>query len=209
MDNSVSNNNFNNNYDMGNNNNNNHNNHDHNNNYNSNNKNREKFMDPLMGENKNYLWKQQGERATKEIGLAISHYNQKLGPQFVGVAYNLSMFDNLTQYAILHDSLTSRSKELIMFIKNKAGQKYKTYVRKFNIYDNSISGGMKKYALLIILPQKIVNLKIDVNDIIEDFIEKMQNRVNIGDILKAWHILLNDLQGFISIDTEDPKIFKI
>ncbi|MHA1872214.1 MAG: hypothetical protein ACTSXF_14805, partial [Promethearchaeota archaeon] len=118
MDNSVSNNNFNNNYDMGNNNNNNHNNHDHNNNYNSNNKNRKKFMDPLMGENKNYLWKQQGERTTKEIGLAISHYNQKLGPQFVGVAYNLSMFDNLTQYAILHDSLTSRSKELIMFIKN-------------------------------------------------------------------------------------------
>ncbi|MHA1898027.1 MAG: hypothetical protein ACTSU2_11585 [Promethearchaeota archaeon] len=160
-------------------------------------------------DDKIYLWKMDNSNSKKEIGLAVSYYDQKLGPQFLGIAYNFSMFDNLTQYAVLQDSITSKSEELIIFVENKAGVRYKVYIKKFKIINKGARGGQNRYALLIFLPEEINELEINTDDIIDDFIEKIQSGIDIESVLKAWHILINDLQGFISTGIQRIQKLKI
>ena len=52
-----------------------------------------------------------------EIGVALSHYHHKLGPQFVGINGPLAKnFDSINQYNILQDSISSRSEDLALFV---------------------------------------------------------------------------------------------
>jgi len=42
-----------------------------------------------------------------EIGIAVSHYHSKLGPMFLATQFNFDLFDRITQYNILQDSISS------------------------------------------------------------------------------------------------------
>ena len=98
----------------------------------------------------------------KEIGLAISHYHHKLGPRFVGISYDFTHFDSLTQYNILQDSISSRSEELALFLENKNLQKYIIHIKKIKILDPSARGGVQRYAVVLFIPAAVNNLQVNI-----------------------------------------------
>ncbi len=143
-----------------------------------------------------------------EIGLAISHYHHKLGPRFVGISYDFTNFDSLAQYNILQDSISSRSEELALFLTNKKSQKYIIHIKKIKILDPTARGGVQRYAVVLFIPAAIdLHLQVNINDVAEDFKEKLSMGENIENILRAWHTLINDMDGVISAETGDIKSF--
>lgn len=141
-----------------------------------------------------------------EIGLAISHYHHKLGPRFVGISYDFTHFDSLTQYNILQDSISSRSEELALFLTNKKSKKYIIHIKKIKILDPTARGGVQRYAVVLFIPAS-VELQVNINDVAEDFKEKLSMGENIENILRAWHTLINDMDGVISAETGDIRSF--
>ena len=142
----------------------------------------------------------------REIGLAISHYHHKLGPRFVGISYDFARFDSLAQYNILQDSISSRSEELALFIENKKSKKYIIHIKKIKVLDPAARGGVQRYAVVLFIPAEI-NLQINISDVAEDFKEKLSIGENIENVLRAWHTLINDMDGVISANTGQIKSY--
>ncbi len=139
-----------------------------------------------------------------EIGIALSHYHQKLGPQFVGISFNFSNFDSVIQYNVLQDSITSRSNDLALFIKNKNNMKYTVEISKIKISDPSARGGVQRYAVVILVPNKLKDFIIDIKEISDDFVKKLNYGANVQQSLKAWYIILNE--QFEDIDLKGDKL---
>ncbi len=142
----------------------------------------------------------------KEIGLACSHYDHKLGPQFIGVSYDFSTFSSLTQYNILQDSISSRSEELALFLEDKNNTRYVIHIKKISVLDSKARGGIQRYALLLFLPTtSIGTIPIEIAEIADDLKQKLSMGENIETVLKAWHMLLNDIAGVISVEDAEVK----
>ncbi len=137
-----------------------------------------------------------------EIGIALSHYHQKLGPQFVGISFNFIAFDSISQYNILQDSISSRSNDLALFIENKRGTAYTIRIKKIKIKDSSARGGMQRYAIVLMQPSKNFKFELNMDEIVDDLVEKLSQGANINLALKAWYTILNDTFGRIS--SEEP-----
>ncbi|MBN2157501.1 MAG: hypothetical protein JW776_15755 [Candidatus Lokiarchaeota archaeon] len=141
-----------------------------------------------------------------EIGIACSHYDHKLGPQFIGVSYDFSTFSSLTQYNILQDSISSRSDELALFLTDSKGVKYIIHIKKISVLDSKARGGIQRYALLLFLPINTIGvLPIDIEEIAEDLKQKLSMGEDIKTVLKAWHMLMNDIAGIISVEDAEVK----
>jgi hypothetical protein len=144
----------------------------------------------------------------KEIGIACSHYDHKLGPRFIGVSYDFKTFSSLTQYNILNDSISSRSEELALFLQDSNGTRYVIHIKKISVLDSKARGGIQRYALLLFIPIKTIGtFPIEIAEIADDLKQKLSMGEDIETVLKAWHMLLNDIAGVISI--EDAKIKQI
>jgi len=130
-----------------------------------------------------------------EIGIAVSHYHSKLGPMFLEINFNFNLFDRITQYNILQDSISSRSDDLSLFALTKENISYTIRIKKVKVEDPLARGGVKRYALLLIIPSNIKKLEIDLDDISEDIIEKLTQGAYINQCLKAWGTLINDIHG--------------
>ncbi|WP_457557622.1 hypothetical protein [Candidatus Harpocratesius sp.] len=143
----------------------------------------------------------------KEIGIAVSHYHQKLGPQFAAIAFDFTIFDKLAQYDILQDSISSRSKDLALFISTKNGTKYTIRIKKIKIFDPNARGRVQRYALIILYPSETNEDYFKIDEIVEDITEKLTNGLSIRQPLNAWHTLLNDQYGKIE-KNDDLKIVK-
>ena len=135
-----------------------------------------------------------------EIGIAVSHYHSKLGPMFLAIQFDFSRFDRINQYNILQDSISSRSDNLSLFVENKAGIPYRVRIRKVKVQDSQARGGVKRYALLLIIPDNIKKLEISMEDISEDIVEKLSQGAYINQCLKAWGTLINDIHGPVSYE---------
>lgn len=142
----------------------------------------------------------------KEIGLACSHYDHKLGPRFIGVSYDFNTFSSLTQDNILTDSISSRSEELALFLQDSKGTRYVIHIKKISVLDSKARGGIQRYALLLFLPIKSIGtIPIEIGEIAEDLKQKLSMGEDIETVLRAWHMLLNDLSGVISVDEAEVK----
>lgn len=142
----------------------------------------------------------------KEIGIACSHYDHKLGPRFIGVSYDFAMFSSLTQYNILQDSISSRSEELALFLQDANSTRYVIHIKKISVLDSKARGGIQRYALLLFLPtNSIGNMPIEIAEIADDLKQKLSMGEEIETVLKAWHMLLNDIAGIISIEDAQCK----
>ena len=130
-----------------------------------------------------------------EIGIAVSHYHPKLGPMFLAIHFDFDLFDRLTQYNILQDSISSRSDNLSLFASSKENISYTIRIKKVKVEDASARGGVKRYALLLIIPSNIQKLEIGIDDISEDIVEKLSQGAYINQALKAWGTLINDIHG--------------
>ncbi len=135
-----------------------------------------------------------------EIGIAVSHYHSKLGPMFLEINFNFSLFDRITQYNILQDSISSRSDDLSLFASTKEGISYTIRIKKVKVEDSLARGGVKRYALLLIIPSNIKKLEINIDDISEDIVEKLTQGAYITQCLKAWVTLINDIHGPLDIE---------
>ncbi len=141
-----------------------------------------------------------------EIGIACSHYDHKLGPRFIGVSYDFSTFSSLTQYNILQDSISSRSDELALFLQDSNNVKYIIHIKKISVLDSKARGGIQRYALLLFIPTKAIGtLPIEIEEIAEDLKQKLSMGADVETVLKAWHMLLNDLAGIISVEEAEVK----
>ncbi len=147
------------------------------------------------------------EASQEEIGLAISQYHHKLGPRFIGISYDFSTFDSLTQYNILQDSISSRSDELALFMQNKFKKNYIIHIKKIKVLDPKARGGVQRYAVVLFIPSNTRSLPIGIADIANDLKEKISMGENIENVLRAWHTLINDMGGMISPDVGQIKIF--
>ena len=142
----------------------------------------------------------------KEIGIACSHYDHKLGPRFIGVSYDFNTFSSLTQYNILQDSISSRSDELALFLQDSNGTRYVIHIKKISVLDSKARGGMQRYALLLFLPtSSIGKFPIEIAEIADDLKQKLSMGEDIETVLKAWHMLLNDIAGIISVEDAEVK----
>jgi len=139
-----------------------------------------------------------------EIGIAVSHYHSKLGPMFLAIQFDFSQFDRVSQYNILQDSISSRSENLSLYVKNKENIPYRVRIKKVKVEDSQARGGVKRYALLLIIPSNIKKLEISLDDISEDIVEKLSQGVYINQCLKAWGTLINDIHGPVSFDRSSP-----
>ncbi|MHA1674723.1 MAG: hypothetical protein ACTSYI_13975 [Promethearchaeota archaeon] len=137
-----------------------------------------------------------------EIGIALSHYHNKLGPQFVGISFNFIAFDSISQYNILQDSISSRSNDLALFVENKRGTAYTIRIKKINIKDPSARGGVQRYGICLMAPSNLFKFELNMDEISEDIVEKLSAGANINMALKAWYTMLNDTYGRIS--SEEP-----
>ncbi|MHA1521042.1 MAG: hypothetical protein ACTSRK_12735 [Promethearchaeota archaeon] len=135
------------------------------------------------------------ENDNTEIGIALSHYHHKLGPQFVGISFDFTTFDNISQYNILQDSISSRSNDLALFVDNKQGISHTIRIKKIKILDPLARGGVQRYAIVLITPSNLSNFEFSMEEISEDFVEKLSQGANINQALKAWYTLLNDSFG--------------
>ena len=142
----------------------------------------------------------------KEIGIACSHYDHKLGPRFMGVSYDFTTFSSLTQYNILQDSISSRSEELALFLQDVNSTRYVIHIKKISVLDSKARGGIQRYALLLFLPtSSIGSMPIEIGEIAEDLKQKLSMGEDIETVMKAWHMLLNDIAGIISVEDAEVK----
>ena len=82
-----------------------------------------------------------------EIGIALSQYHHKLGPRFVEIFGPLSnSFDSVTQYNVLQDSITIRSTDLALYVRDKFENPYICRIRKIKIQDSVARGGVQRYS---------------------------------------------------------------
>ena len=137
------------------------------------------------------------ETEDTEIGIALSHYHHKLGPQFVGISFDFTPFDNISQYNILQDSISSRSENIALFLDNKEGTPYTIHIKKIKILDPLARGGVQRYAIVLLTPSNLSKFEFNLDEIAEDLIEKISQGANINQALKAWYTLLNDSFGTI------------
>ena len=137
-----------------------------------------------------------------EIGIAVSHYHAKLGPMFLAIHFDFDLFDRITQYNILQDSISSRSDNLSLFASSKEDISYTIRIKKVKVEDASARGGIKRYALLLIIPSNITKLEIGIDDISDDIVEKISQGVYINQALKAWSTLINDIHGPVNFERE-------
>lgn len=132
----------------------------------------------------------------KEIGIALSHYHQKIGPRFVGIFYDFSKFSTLAQYNILSDSISSRSDELVFFVENLNKEKFTIHVKKINVIDTSARGNIQKFAVLLFIPPSSNEFRFFFNGIIDKIVEDIKKTLIEGmDLrknMKKWYSLLND-----------------
>jgi len=140
-----------------------------------------------------------------EIGIAVSHYHSKLGPMFLATQFDFSLFDRISQYNILQDSISSRSNNLSLFVSTKNDIPYTIRIKKVKVEDPQARGGIKRYALLLIIPNNIKKLEIDLEDISEDIVEKLSQGSYINQCLKAWGTLINDIHGPVSFEMESSE----
>ena len=146
------------------------------------------------------------DTSPKEIGIACSHYDHKLGPQFIGVSYDFSTFTSLTQYNILQDSISSRSEELALFLQDANSTRYVIHIKKISVLDSKARGGIQRYALLLFLPIRTIGtFPIEIAEIADDLKQKLSMGEDIETVLKAWHMLLNDIAGIISVEDAEVK----
>ena len=142
-----------------------------------------------------------------EIGIAVSHYHSKLGPMFLAIHFDFDLFDRITQYNILQDSISSRSDNLSLFASSKENISYTIKIKKVKVEDATARGGVKRYALLLIIPSNIKKLEIGIEDISEDIVEKLTQGAYINQALKAWATLINDIHGPVTFEEMlDEKI---
>ena len=140
-----------------------------------------------------------------EIGIAVSHYHSKLGPMFLAINFDFNLFDRITQYNILQDSISSRSDNLSLFASTKESIDYTIRIKKVKVKDALARGGIKRYALLLIIPSNIKKLEIDLEDISEDIVEKLSQGAYINQCLKAWGTLINDIHGPVNFELESSE----
>ena len=114
---------------------------------------------------------------------------------FLAIHFDFDLFDRLTQYNILQDSISSRSDNLSLFASSKENISYTIRIKKVKVEDASARGGVKRYALLLIIPSNIQKLEIGIDDISEDIVEKLSQGAYINQALKAWGTLINDIHG--------------
>ncbi len=146
------------------------------------------------------------DESPKEIGIACSHYDHKLGPRFIGVSYDFNTFSSLTQYNILQDSISSRSEELALFLQDSNSVRYVIHIKKISVLDSKARGGIQRYALLLFLPTRSIgNFPIEIAEIADDLKQKLSMGAEIETVLKAWHMLLNDIAGIISMEDAQVK----
>jgi len=139
-----------------------------------------------------------------EIGIAVSHYHSKLGPMFLAINFDFNLFDRVSQYNILQDSISSRSDNLSLFASTKEKIDYTVRIKKVKVEDSQARGGIKRYALLLIIPSNIKKLEISLDDISEDIVEKLSQGAYINQCLKAWGTLINDIHGPVSFERGNP-----
>ncbi len=144
-----------------------------------------------------------------EIGIALSHYHHKLGPQFVAISFDFSSFDSNSQYNILNDSISSHSNNLALFVDNMDNLSYTIRINKIKILDPHARGGVQRYALLLIIPSDLKNFDFNIEEISADLIDKLIQGANIHQSLNAWHTLLNDQFGTINHEEELKVVRKI
>ena len=148
-----------------------------------------------------------------EIGIAVSHYHSKLGPMFLAIQFDFSLFDRITQYNILQDSISSRSNDLSLFASTKEKVQYTIRIKKVKIKDPIARGGVKRYALLLIIPSAIKKLEIDIDDILQILLANKDNldweylnyRLNWINLKMEFIELLNS----ITLDHDDNLCSKI
>ncbi|MHA1510861.1 MAG: hypothetical protein ACTSRX_03980 [Promethearchaeota archaeon] len=145
-----------------------------------------------------------------EIGIAVSHYHSKLGPMFLATQFNFDLFDRITQYNILQDSISSsRSDNLSLYVSSKESISYTVRIKKVKVEDSTARGGIKRYALLLIIPSNIKELAIDLADISDDIVEKLSQGAYINQCLKAWGTLINDIHGPVSFERNNSELEEI
>ena len=128
-----------------------------------------------------------------EIGVALSHYHHKLGPQFVGINVPLAKsFDSINQYTILQDSISSRSEDLALFVSDKTNTPYTIRIRKIKVLDPLARGGVQRYAVVLIIPSNLEVFEFNIQEVAEDIVDKLSQVANIHQSLQAWYTLLND-----------------
>lgn len=151
-----------------------------------------------------------GESGDKEIGIALSHYHHKLGPQFVGINGPLATnFDSITQYNVLQDSISSRSTDLALFVKDKTHSSYTIRIKKVKILDPLARGGVQRYAIVLIIPSNLEVFEFDIEEIADDIVDKLSQGANINTCLKAWYTLLNDQYGKVQSEDEVQMIRRL
>jgi hypothetical protein len=150
-----------------------------------------------------------GQDDSREIGICLSHYHHKLGPQFVAISFDFSHFDSISQYNILQDSISSRSNDLALFLDNNHGTPYTVRIKKIKILDPLARGGVQRYAIVLIIPSDTPKMDLSIEEIADDLIEKINQGANISQSLSAWHTLLNDQFGEISTENEIEIVRKI
>ena len=152
----------------------------------------------------------------KEIGIALSHYHHKLGPQFVGIhGPLLTSFDSMTQYNVLQDSISSRSQDLALYVNDKNNDQYIIRIKKIKIIDPLARGGIQRYAVILIIHESLKWAKFEIDEIADDIVNKISQGASANTCLTAWYTILNDLYGKINLDEEvqmihslEPKIQK-
>ena len=74
--------------------------------------------------------------------------------------------------------------------------------------DSKARGGIQRYALLLFLPTKSIGkVPIEIAEIADDLKQKLSMGEDIETVLKAWHMMLNDIAGIISV--KDAKVKQI
>ncbi len=127
-----------------------------------------------------------------EIGLAISHYHHKLGPQFAEISFDFSKFDKTTQYNLLQDSISTRCKELMLFVKDLFNRRYNIFVKKIKIEDPHARGGVQRYALIILVPSRVNDFSLDIEQMVDDFKDDLYHGgISLSEKLDKWHNIIN------------------
>jgi len=142
-----------------------------------------------------------------EIGIALSHYHQKLGPQFVVIAFDFTKFDNVAQYNILQDSISTRSNDLALFLSTKDYIHYIIRIKKIKILDSQARGGVQRYALIFLLPNDIHLNHSYFDEIYKDIQQKLNQGKSVRQTIQSWHQRINEQFGFIR-DSEKVEIVK-
>lgn len=154
-----------------------------------------------------------GASKPEEIGLALSHYHQKIGPRFVGIFYDFSKFSTLAQYNILQDSISSRSDELVFFVSTKNNDKFTIHVKKINVIDASARGNIQKFAVLLFIPPSANEFRFFFNGIIDKIVEDIKiiltEGMDLRKNMKKWYSALNKNHSEINESNKSSDISDI